>query len=119
MQTTGKAEIAASYVMTPDSIAAFLQHENDRGGSAVALRNSRRVVTTLFDWLPEDKTLSKDLLLTWRQSLKDRGYTSQTEQNYIKGINRYLDYMGFSDIRFNRGRPRDISGKQFGYLTAM
>ena len=51
--------------------------------------------------------------------MKDHGYSAQTELNYVKGINRYLDYMGLSEIRFNRGKAKDIAGKQFGYLTAI
>jgi len=51
--------------------------------------------------------------------LKEHGYTQHTELNYVKGINRYLDFCGYSEIRFNRGRPKDIAGKQFGYLTAI
>ena len=63
--------------------------------------------------------LTKDRLLSWRQALKDHGYSPDTELNYVKGINRYLDYIGQSDLRFNRGKPKDIAGKQFGYLTAI
>ena len=51
--------------------------------------------------------------------MKDHGYSAQTELNYIKGINRYLDYMGLSEIRFNRGRAKDIANQQFGFLTAI
>ena len=105
--------------MTPDNIAAFLQEEQRRGASENALRRCRRVTSFLYEWLPDDKIITKDLLLAWRQSLKDHGYTSQTELNYVKGINRYLDYIGCSEIRFNRGRAKDITGKQFGYLIAI
>ncbi|MBR4289260.1 MAG: hypothetical protein IKT52_01300 [Oscillospiraceae bacterium] len=110
---------AKSYTMTPESIAAYLREEQNRGASENAMRRCRRVTSFLYEWLPDDKILTKDLLLAWRQSLKDHGYTPKTELNYVKGVNRYLDYMGFSDIRFNRGRTKDLTGKQFGYLTAI
>lgn len=119
MQTIGHAETIASYVMTSDSIAAYIQHEQDGGASANSLRNFKRVTSSLFEWLPEDKSITKDSLLAWRQNLKDHGYTPQTELNYVKGINRYLDYMGYSDLRFNRGKAKNIAGQQFGYLTAI
>lgn len=51
--------------------------------------------------------------------MKEHGYTQHTELNYVKGINRYLDFCGYSEIRFNRGRAKDIAGKQFGYLMAI
>ena len=119
METTSQTEIAVSYVMTEQSIAAYVQHEVDRGVSQRTVRNSKRVTQSLWEWLPEDKTITKDRLQEWRQTLKEHGYTQHTELNYVKGINRYLDFCGYSEIRFNRGRPKDIAGKQFGYLTAI
>lgn len=105
--------------VTPENIAAFIRYEQQRGASENALRRCRRTTAFLFDWLPEDKTLSKELLLAWRQHMKDLGYSAQTEQNYVKSLNRYLDYIGCSELRFNRGHAKDIAGKQFGYLTAI
>lgn len=119
METTSQTEIAVSYVMTEQSIAAYVQHEVDRGVSQRTVRNSKRVTQSLWEWLPEDKTITKDRLQEWRQTLKEHGYTQHTELNYVKGINRYLEFCGYSEIRFNRGRPKDIAGKQFGYLTAI
>lgn len=51
--------------------------------------------------------------------MQKKGYTQQTVLNYVKGINLYLDYMGWSGIRFNRGRTKDIRNIQFGYLSAI
>ena len=107
------------YIMSSKSISDYIQYEQDRGMSQTTIRNSKRFTRALFEWLPEDKVITKDRLLEWRQGLKDHGYTMHTELNYIKCINRYLDYMGFSDVRFNRGKAKDIAGKQFGYLTAI
>ena len=106
-------------IMTPESISAYMQYEIDRGASENARRNYRKIKKAVYEWLPEDKALTKDLLLSWRQGLKDHGYSPDTELNYVKGINRYIDYVGRSDLRFNRGKAKDIAGKQFGYLTAI
>ena len=119
MQTKSQTEITASYVMTFDNIAAYIQSENDRGVSKDSIRIAKRITKALFDWLPEDKVITKERLLQWRQDLKDHGYTAQTELNYVKGINRYLDFMGFSDIRFNRGKPKDLRDREFGFLKAI
>lgn len=111
--------VTVSCVMTLENIADYIQYEQSRGASENTLRRCRRVTSVLYGWLPDDKTITKEALLAWRQSLKNHGYTPQTELNYIKSINRYLDYIGCSDIRFNRGRAKDIARKQFGYLTAI
>ena len=119
VQTALITQDLSACIMSAENISAYIQNEVDRRASANSIRNFKRVTSSLYDWLPKDKVITKDRLLAWRQSLKDHGYTQQTELNYVKGINRYLDYMGLSEIRFNRGRAKDISGKQFGYLTVI
>ena len=37
----------------------------------------------------------------------------------VKSLNRYLDYSGHSELRFNRGRSHDLRNMRFGYLTAL
>lgn len=106
-----------SYIVTRESIEAFLKTQKENGASKDALRQRRGFVTYLFQWLPQDKALSKERLAHWREDMRQKGYTQQTVLNYVKGINLYLDYMGWSDIRFNRGRAKDIRDIQFGYLT--
>lgn len=119
MDEYARNEIAAACVMTRDSITDYIQHEKDRGASENVLRRCKQFTCALYEWLPDEKIITKDRLLLWRQNLKDIGYSKETELNYIKGINRYLDYMDHSEMRFDRGRPRDIAGMQFGYLTAI
>ena len=105
--------------MSMESVDAYVKYEEHRGTASVSVKNYRRFVTSLLEWLPEDKCLTKERLRDWRQSLREQGYSPQTELNYVKGINRYLDFMGYSEIRFNRGGAKNIAGKQFGYLTAV
>jgi len=114
-----KTVAEASGTMTAESIASYLRHEEEQGGSAGAMSSYRRITAMLYRWLPEDKTLTKARLSDWRQSLRDHGYSPETEQSYIKCVNRYLGYIGRPDLRFSRGRARDLTGKQFGYLTAL
>ncbi len=103
--------------MTQESIDAFLTTQKENGASKDALRQRKGFATYLFRWLPEDKELTKERLTLWREDMEQKGYTQQTILNYVKGINLYLDYMGWSEIRFNGGKPKDIRNIQFGYLT--
>ena len=57
--------------------------------------------------------------MAWRKHMAANGYSSVTILNYVKYINCYLDFVGCSEIRFNRGKGKDISGITFGYLTAL
>ena len=118
MQVDNLTEILA-VSMTPESIEKYIQYEESHNISERSMRNFKLITRSFFEWLPDDKLITKERLLSWRQELKDHGYAANTELNYVKGINRYLDFIGCSDLRFNRGRAKDIAGKQFGYLRAI
>lgn len=105
--------------MTESTLEAFLEHEKQNGASKDTLRQRRGFVTALYAWLPEDKLLTKDRLLAWRESLNEKGFSPDTVGNYVKGANRYLDFMGLSELRFNRGKAKNLQGQTFGYLTAI
>ena len=111
--------MSTPHIMTTKAIDDFLAHHREKGANANLLRRLSRAARALYEYLPEDKTVTKEQLLSWRESMEDTGYASETISNYAKYINLYLDYVGASDIRFNRGRPKDIAGMTFGYLTAI
>ena len=113
------SRIGEAFVMTPDSMEKFVAFEKSKGASANMLRRLRATVKTVYDHLPDDKKLTRERLLKWRADMDSQGYASQTVQNYAKYFNRYLDYVGMSDLRFNRGKGKDISGTEFGFLTAI
>lgn len=108
-----------SHHMTPDTMAAFIESEIKKGASENTVRRLKATVKMVYEFLPEDKLLTRERLLEWRADLNERGYAYQTIQNFVKLINIYLDYVGLSEIRFNRGKGKDISGMEFGYLTAI
>ena len=108
-----------SHCMTPKLMAAFIESEINKGASENTVRRLKATVKMVYEFLPEDKLLTRERLLGWRADLNERGYAYQTIQNFVKWINIYLDYVGLSEIRFNRGKGKDISGMEFGYLTAI
>lgn len=108
-----------SHQMSEAQIVRFLEHEKKNGASETLLRQRSRFVNALYSWLPDEKCLTKETLQLWRQELYAKGYSSVTVGNYIKGINRYLDFVGCSGLRFRQGQRKDLTGKQFGYLTAL
>ena len=113
-------EIAAiSYRITQDTIDAFLQYETAKGASENLIRRLKAALKAIIDVLPDDKLLTKERLLEWRKSMEESNYASITILNYVKYINRYLDFVGCSEIRFNRGKSKDIANMTFGLLTAI
>ena len=114
-----KEMAAVSHCMTQDVMDAFVQHEANKGASKNMIMRYKGAVKVLYDYLPDDKCITKERLLNWRKGMEDNGYASITILNYVKYINRYLDYVGCSAIRFNKGKAKDITGMVFGYLTAI
>jgi len=107
------------HVMSEELIASYLDAEKKTGASNDCLRQRRNFAKALYCWLPEDKVITKERLLAWRQGLQEKGYSEITISNYVKGVNRYLDYVGRGDLRFRKGKAIDLTGRQFGYLTAV
>lgn len=105
--------------MTPELMAAFIESEINKGASENTVRRLKAMIKMVYEFLPEDKLLTRERLLEWRADLNEKGYAYQTIQNFVKWINIYVDYVGLSEIRFNRGKGKDISGMEFGYLTAI
>lgn len=106
------------YSMTLESIEQFLDSEIKKGASENMRRRYRQSACVLYQYLQPDKRINKERLLSWRKDLESKGYASITILNYVKCINRYLDFVGCSAIRFNKGRAKDIRDRTFGYLTA-
>ena len=109
----------SEHTMSIESMECFLNVQKELGASDHAYRRSSRAIHALYEFLPENKALTKELLLAWRKSLEDHGYASTTVLTYVKQVNRYLDHIGACEIRFDRGKGKDISGMTFGYLTAL
>ena len=105
--------------MTPELMAAFIESEINKGASENTVRRLKAMIKMVYEFLPEDKLLTRERLLEWRADLNEKGYAYQTIQNFVKWINIYLDYAGLSEMRFNRGKGKDISGMEFGYITAI
>ena len=108
-----------NHCITQDTTDAFIQRETENGASNNMLRRIKCTFKVICDFLPDDNCVTKERLLEWRKSMEVGGYASTTILNYVKIINRYLDFVGCSEIRFNKGKAKDITGMTFGYLTAI
>lgn len=109
----------AKFSITPISMESFLSAEMEKGASKNMLRRFKAAIHSLYEFLPEDKCITKDRLDSWRSGMDRQGYAAQTVQNYVKYVNRYLNYCDCSELRFRQGKAKDLSGMQFGFLTAL
>ena len=107
------------YALTLELIAAFIRREEERRPHQRHISNCRCTLRSLYEFLPEGKILTKETLLAWRTQMEEKGYKQLSIRNYVLVLNGFLDFCGYSALRFNRGHPKDISGKTFGFLTAI
>ena len=110
---------AASHCITENTIADFVRSEEENGTAESTVRRHKGALKALCAYLGDDLLITKARLLEWRLSMENSGYASATVLNHVKSINRYLGFAGCPDLRFTRGRSKDISGMEFGYLKAV
>lgn len=104
--------------ISSEEIDQYLTWEKNKGTSHATLIKLKCYVSGFYDWT-EEQWVSKDMLVKWRESLEHQGYSQATIQNYIKGINRYLEYQNCPELKFKKGKKKEIAGQTFGYLTVI
>ena len=107
------------FLITQEIVDAFLLAETENGASADRIRRLRAALTLLREYLALDSVVTKERLLAWREAMDGRGYAPVTVHNYVKCINRFLEFADCPQLRFPKGRRMDITGKKYGYLTAL
>ena len=100
-------------------IEEYLNWEKEKGTSLLTVRKLRRFLEDLMQFVKDESELTTELLGQWKASLIEKGYSSVTVGNYVKGVNRYLDYAGASQLKFPRGKAKDLAGKMIGYLKVL
>ena len=83
------------YVLTRSDIDLYLQDVASRGCKQGTLENYRRSLLNFFDWLPEGKQVSREMVYEYQEYLIVK-YTSRTVNMKMTSINGIL---GFLDLR--------------------
>ena len=106
-------------IISTEWVEAFLSSERENGTPDNTLRRFGGALRSVYEFLPDDKLVTCERLVMWRGDMERRGYSPVTVRNYAKCINRYLEFVGFPELKFQKGRVKDLTGMTFGYLTAM
>lgn len=109
----------SSHKISPQTIDMFLTYEKEHGADDNMMRRYRRSVETVYAYLPDDKLITKERLVSWRESMEKQGYSSATIVNYMKYVNRYLRHVGCERLQLQRNSSKNLKGMTFGYLTAL
>lgn len=63
------------------------------------MKNYSNKLTMFYQELPEGKQVTEQVLLDWRQSLLERGYSPNTVNTYLTAVNGLLDHIGRRDLQ--------------------
>lgn len=111
--------IGSGCIISAEWSEAFLSSERECGTSENTIRRYGGALRSVYEFLPDDKLITRERLIMWRGDMERRGYSPVTVRNYAKCINRYLEFVGFPELKFRKGRVKDLTGMTFGYLTAI
>ena len=77
--------------MTPDTMAAFIESEINKGASENTIRRLKATVKMVYEFLPEDKLLTRERLLEWRTDLNEKGYAYRGLYSIFKKHGFYFE----------------------------
>ncbi len=97
-QRTGLYSADESVTITKPLIEQFLQTVKAGGRQMQTVRIYRRALEDLYDFLPEEKEITEEVLEDWRESLKKSGYTDNTINTKLVAANGLLRYCGAEEL---------------------
>ena len=83
--------------LTQEIVEEFLEYLLTRGRSRVSLQEYRRTLSMLWNCLPEEKTISAENGLWWKQWLEEKGFSPRTINTRISVSNSLMQYLGHRD----------------------
>ena len=86
-------------VFNRESIETFLKFLETKNRSAGTLEKYARDLQALYEFLPEEKCLTEQALLQWRDRMMGQGYAVRTVNSRLSAANSYLEYIGHRDLQ--------------------
>ena len=79
----------------------FFQYLEDRQRGNGTLESYQRTLLSLYDWLPEEKMISRPVLVRWKKETVSRGYAVRTVNAKISAVNSFLEYKDRRDLQLH------------------
>ena len=80
--------------VTPDLMEEFLASMAEAGRCSSTVSSYRAALKQLYSFLPEDKRLTGETGLAWRESLTEAGASPRTVNHRISVYNRFVLFLG-------------------------
>lgn len=106
-------------IFTNDIIEEYLRKKEKQGVKATAIKKYNGALLNLSNWLGDNREVSSERLLEWKEYLNNCGYSKITVQKHITVINSFLRLQGYDSLCIPKPKRLDLTNKKFGYLTAI
>ena len=95
------APIGEPVCLEPGAMEEFFRYleENRRGDGT--LESYRRTLLSLYEYLPEEKTVSRQRLLDWKEEMLSAGYAVRTVNARVSAVNSFLEYRDRRDLQIH------------------
>ena len=94
-----------SYIITTEKIREFEKYLRLEERSASTARKYADAVTAFYDFLPPDKSVSRERLLRWKNELRDSRAAS-TVNVMISAVNSFFAFMSWNDLHTKQIRTQ-------------
>ena len=90
-----------TYFVTKEKIDAYIQNLRLEERCEATATRYRLALTRLYDYLPEDKTVTKELLLDWKESIQKK-HAASTVNVMISAVNNFCAFMDWNNLRIKQ-----------------
>lgn len=89
-----------SFRLTEKQIRQFLAAHAGSGCGKNTIQQYQYALSSFYDFLPEDKRISRDTLSRWTDALTEQGYSPRTVCTRLSAVNALLDFLGRRDFQW-------------------
>ena len=106
--TDGRRQSIQETTLSTDLITEYLNDIRVRGLADTTVSAYRSHLTRLYERLPADKHISREILKCWQDDLRKEGYEPHTINVYTSAVNGLLNYLDRRDLQIKQIDPPAI-----------
>ena len=99
IKTHAAGQKQVELTLTEECIASFLEELARKGRTPGTLDTYQRNIGSLYDALPEDKTLLPGTLDRWQQDMLEEGYSPRTVNTRLSVANHLVAFLGRRELQ--------------------
>ncbi len=101
-----------AFLLTPQLIRDFLKKKTAEGRSVRTQETYQRNLDSFYEFLGDEKIVTQDSLILWKDSLIQAGYAEGTINSRISTVNSFYNYLGRRNWQIVDGKAATPLEKQ-------